>query len=98
LLRELDVTLRKERDDTLALLATSDVRSHITEDDDDEDPEMDVSPSTPPSPESDQAEPSTSVEETVEPANGAPFKEVRCCNRHPEPQNQTSGPSREPPL
>jgi hypothetical protein len=47
-LRELVVTLRKERDDTLALLATSDVRSHIEEDDDnDDDPEMDVSPSTP---------------------------------------------------
>jgi hypothetical protein len=85
LLRELDVTLRKERDDTLALLATSDVRSHITEDDDDEDPEMDVSPSTPPTPESDQAEPSTSVEETVEPANGAPFVEVRYRKRHPSP-------------
>ncbi|KAH0822463.1 hypothetical protein GEV33_000328 [Tenebrio molitor] len=75
-LRELVVTLRKERDDTLALLATSDVRSRIEEEDDD-DPEMDVSPSTPPSPESDQAEPSTSVEEIVEPENGAPFIEVR---------------------
>jgi hypothetical protein len=100
-LRELVVTLRKERDDTLALLATSDVRSHIEEeeDDDDDDSEMDVSPSTPPSPESDQAEPSTSVEEIVEPENGAPFIEVRYRKRHPSPhpEPQTSGPDREPP-
>jgi hypothetical protein len=52
-LRELVVTLRKERDDTLTLLAKSDVRPHITEDDDNDDPEIDVSPSTPPTPESD---------------------------------------------
>ncbi|KAJ3631880.1 hypothetical protein MTP99_012985 [Tenebrio molitor] len=99
MLRELVVTLRKERDDTLALLATSDVRSHIAEDDDDDDPKMKVSPSTPPTPESDQAEPSTSVEEIVEPANGAPFVEVRYRKRHPlpHPKPQTSGPDREPP-
>jgi hypothetical protein len=86
----------KERDDTLALLAAANDRTHLEEDEDDR--EMAVSSSDSPGPESTQAEPSTSVEETVEPANGAPFKEVRCCNRHPEPQNQTSGPSREPPL
>jgi hypothetical protein len=98
-LRELVVTLRKERDDTLTLLAKSDVRPHITEDDDNDDPEIDVSPSTPPTPESDQAEPSTSVKETVEPANGAPFVEVRYRKRHPSPlpEPQSSGPDREPP-
>jgi hypothetical protein len=86
----------KERDDTLALLAAAHDRTCLEEDEDDR--EMAGSSSDSPGPESAQAEPSTSVEETVEPANGAPFKEVRCCNRHPEPQNQTSGPSREPPL
>ncbi|KAH0817421.1 hypothetical protein GEV33_005370 [Tenebrio molitor] len=93
-LRELVVTLRKETDDTLALLATSDVRSHIEEeDDDDDDPEMDVSPSTPPSPESDQAEPSTSVEEIVEPENGAPFIEDPTGNLHQRFPERSRRPS-----
>jgi hypothetical protein len=96
-LRELVVTLRKERDDTLALLATSDVRSHIEEeeDDEDDDPEMDVSSSDPPTPQPVQAEPSTMVEEAVEPANGADFIEVRRRKRHTD--SQSSGPSRESP-
>jgi hypothetical protein len=94
-LRELVVTLRKERDDTLALLATSDVLSHIEEDDEDDDPVMDVSSSDPPTPKPVQAEPSTMMEEAVEPDNGAGFTEVRRRKGHTD--SQSSGPSRESP-
>jgi hypothetical protein len=95
-------SLQKER--AVLLPAARAAKTHPRLEEDENDREMKVSSSEPPTPQSAQAEPYTSVEEVVVPAPQPPFKEVRGKYRKrrtspstPQVQAAKSGPSREPP-